>query len=331
MYETETSNIAKILNLKNPKNISSVEIIKFGRNSKVFKFLLNNKMFIAKFYETESKINRLDRELFFYDYLLTTDIDSTAKIIKFSKTKNCTIFSYINGKKIEHIQDKNILQCVKFVTELNKNLEVNKDDFNFAIDGVKTRIDHIKLCEDRINIMKSIENKSPIGKDFHIFFKDSIMKKWNILKKNFYENYMCDEFNNLIKNDELIISPSDFGFHNILLKNEKLFFFDFEYSGLDDPIKLVCDFISQPDQNINFNQINIFKNKLFCFLKNKKYYSELTEIFLPFHQLKWCCIVLNEFRSDKILIRDHAGLNTNNILQMQLSKAKNLYYNFFGN
>ena len=54
-----------------------------------------------------------------------------------------------------------------------------------------------------------------------------------------------------LKKEEMIISPSDFGFHNVINKNNKLFFIDFEYAGLDDPIKLICDFYCQPDQFIN--------------------------------------------------------------------------------
>ena len=41
-----------------------------------------------------------------------------------------------------------------------------------------------------------------------------------------------------------VFSPSDFGFHNALLKdNGKLCFLDFEYFGRDDPVKLMADFI----------------------------------------------------------------------------------------
>ena len=43
------------------------------------------------------------------------------------------------------------------------------------------------------------------------------------------------------------VSPSDFGFHNVLLEsNGRLRFIDFEYAGWDDPSKLICDFFCQP-------------------------------------------------------------------------------------
>ena len=45
-----------------------------------------------------------------------------------------------------------------------------------------------------------------------------------------------------------IISPSDFGFHNTLVRPDgELQFLDFEYAGFDDPAKLVGDFYACPE------------------------------------------------------------------------------------
>jgi thiamine kinase-like enzyme len=39
------------------------------------------------------------------------------------------------------------------------------------------------------------------------------------------------------------LSPSDFGFHNIIVISDwMLKFIHFEYAGWDDPAKMVCDF-----------------------------------------------------------------------------------------
>ena len=42
--------------------------------------------------------------------------------------------------------------------------------------------------------------------------------------------------------EDLQISPSDFGFHNALRTNTGPVFFDFEFSGWDDPAKTIIDF-----------------------------------------------------------------------------------------
>lgn len=329
MYETEILSVAETLEIKDLNSISSFKIIKSGRNSKVFKFVNNNTDYIVKFYEIHSGQNRLNREEILYEYLSSINNKKTAKIIKSNIAKNFSLFSFLHGKKIDLILDNHIVQCANFLIEINNCEKLNKDSFPIAIDGIKKRTDHLKLCEDRLNIMSSIDPKESIEKEFNNFFKNKILVQWEIISDYFYKNYMQSEFNNLISVDELIISPSDFGFHNILLYKEELKFFDFEYAGLDDPIKLVCDFISHPDQNVSVKQINIFKRKIFQFLKNEDHYNHLVKIFLPFHQLKWCCIILNEFRSDKMEVRRHAGYEDNNLLQKQLTKSKDLFHKYF--
>ena len=64
-------------------------------------------------------------------------------------------------------------------------------------------------------------------------------------------------FKKKIAQNETIISPSDFGFHNMLI-GKKCSFLDFEYAGIDDAAKLICDFICQPDLQLNKKQINFF-------------------------------------------------------------------------
>lgn len=124
----------------------------------------------------------------------------------------------------------------------------------------------------------------------------------------------------------MIISPSDFGFHNAIESGKKIFFFDFEYGGYDDSVKLICDFYCQPNQKVSQKLKEIFKIKI---IKNYKNYKELDYLIselLPINHLKWCCIILNEFLPGKLNIRKHAGQLKNDALQRQLIKAKK-YFN----
>ena len=56
-----------------------------------------------------------------------------------------------------------------------------------------------------------------------------------------------------------VLSPSDFGFHNAILKESgDLVFLDFEYFGRDDPVKLMADFIWHPGMKLS----NLQKRRL---------------------------------------------------------------------
>ena len=50
------------------------------------------------------------------------------------------------------------------------------------------------------------------------------------------------------------------------------------------------------------------------------------ESLLPAHRVKWCCILLNEFRLEDRQRRLHAGVEPDGLLADQLRKAK-LYFN----
>ena len=90
------------------------------------------------------------------------------------------------------------------------------------------------------------------------------------------------------------MSPSDFGFHNVIKKNKKLFFFDFEYAGMDDPVKLISDFICQPDYQLNKQQsIFFYKNILKIFPQSDAIERRFNAV-IDIHRIKWCCIILSE-------------------------------------
>ena len=59
------------------------------------------------------------------------------------------------------------------------------------------------------------------------------------------------------------------------------------------------------------------------FKKNSLKQLELyTKIFLPFHKLKWCCIILNEFKNENINSSRKISNERNQIMKIQLRKAK---------
>lgn len=92
------------------------------------------------------------------------------------------------------------------------------------------------------------------------------------------------------------LSPSDFGFHNALLcADGRLRFLDFEYAGWDDPAKAVCDFFCQPAVPVRREHWEAF---LTAAMDSPELTADLRQraaLLLPAYEVKWCCIMLNEF------------------------------------
>ena len=195
-----------------------------------------------------------------------------------------------------------------------------------AVDGIKNRKDHIKLCEEKIKQMKRVKPDSLIKKDFSFFLKDKIIPKFIEVKENFIKNDVFTLHKTKLSQNDMVVSPSDFGFHNIIKSKKNLFFLDFEYAGLDDPIKLICDFYSQPEQSLTLLQKKMFITNIFFKKHSLKQLELNTKIFLPFHKLKWCCIMLKEFKNETNKSDIKKFKLKTKIMKNQLSKAK-IYFN----
>ena len=113
--------------------------------------------------------------------------------------------------------------------------------------------------------------------------KKTLFKKFLELKDTLEKKYSKKKLKKKLSKNEIIVSPSDFGFHNIIKIKKKLFFIDFEYGGLDDPIKLLCDFLCNPDYKITKADQEYFKKKYFKLF----YYKNIEE------NLTYCLIFIN--------------------------------------
>lgn len=300
-------------------NMKNINEIKAGRNSKIYKVDLNKKSIILKFYLGKGT-QRIRRERQFYKYLNKINNKNTIKPISFNLKNNFAVYPYLEGKKIKKISTAHILKACNFIKKINNR---GPSKLFIAVDGIKNRKDHLKLVEKKINLMKLIKKNSLIKKDCFLFLKYKIIPKYNDIKKNLIKSNILKSSKFKLLRDQMIISPSDFGFHNIIESNKKLFFLDFEYAGLDDPVKLICDFYCQPDQSISILQKKLFIEKFLSRNEFSKDIKFLVKKFLPVHQLKWCCIILNEFKKKEYI--DYKNSVNNDILQSQLIKAKNYF------
>ena len=137
----------------------------------------------------------------------------------------------------------------------------------------------------------------------------------NIQKKT--KKNLNKEFKNNISIPNRILSPSDFGLHNTISKKNKLYFFDFEYFGWDDPIKLICDFLWHPGNNMSKKLKKRFLNKVInLFSKNYKNFENKLYVLLPLYGLRWSLIILNCFVKK--------NLKNKTLETIQLRKAKKI-------
>jgi hypothetical protein len=158
---------------------------------------------------------------------------------------------------------------------------------------------------------------------------DQVRSKWIIIKELAIHECAVNEINlhDSLPIEERIISPSDFGFHNCIIKeNKEIIFIDFEYAGWDDPAKMVCDFFNQVAVPIDGKYIDNFIEEFQSSKNNSQMVRNRIKLLLRAYRIKWCCIVLNVFINKNLERRIFANpnLNVSRLKSNQILKAKQI-------
>jgi len=99
----------------------------------------------------------------------------------------------------------------------------------------------------------------------------------------------------------LVLSPSDFGFHNALRRPDgRLVFLDFEYFGWDDPVRLVADLLWHPGMAITPAEAgSIYTTAQAAFGAGDGGFAQRFARAWPAIGLRWSLILLNEFLPER--------------------------------
>jgi hypothetical protein len=282
--------IEKTSNLK----IKKIKKIKGQKNSQVFKVVTNkNKELLLKYYPDpkNDKVNRSENE--FNSLKLIRNISTEVpKSILLNTSLNFALYEFIKGKKINKIKSDDIYNILKFIRKIQKikntknTLIKNAKESCLSINDLIIQINnrYAKLLE------VNIKNKNiKLKKFLHEFnsVKDNI---YNLIYKNFSKKNIL----NKLPNHQQIIHPADFGFHNSIKSNTKIYFIDFEYLGFDDPVKLICDFYWHPAMKLDKNISKLWLHESLKVF-NYKNISVKLQFLLNAYGLRWSLIILNDF------------------------------------
>ena len=126
-----------------------------------------------------------------------------------------------------------------------------------------------------------------------------------------------------------IFSPSDLGFHNILASTKekgRLFFLDFEYSGWDDPAKLLADFFHHVGQNVSWKHKWYLLEQFAAHRKQDPDFLKRWETIIDLVGLEWVLIVLNIIDPNEMERKQFANpnLNPTELVNCRLKKASQM-------
>ena len=273
-------------------NLSGVQkISSSGINSELF-LCKGQSIFIAKkFANDKESLDRLNREKCFLSFSNTVSPGFTPKLYEVHEEKSLILMEYFSGspyKETKNITNHELGRTLEFLSLLNQNKSIGKIQIpNKAKDSFEKIDTYFELINNRISCFTLNHLKKYNVKDIESCHK-LLTSTWNRVKKLTFNI----ENNNTSNYCEQIISPSDFGFHNAIKTTSGVVFIDFEYSGWDDPAKLVIDFFLQPGIPIPKTWIPQVIGKIEK-ISSVPNIVERVRILTPLFKIKWACIILN--------------------------------------
>lgn len=327
IISNETEKFSQIESFVGKNGIISVNAfkqLKNGRNSQVYLVEKGNKKWIVKKYHRHKndKRNRLDTEFGFLTFLTNNEVNHVAEPITFDIENNLGLFSYLPGEAPTQINKNLISQACEFIRKINdpKLIQANVP-FPDASEACFSIISHINCIKKRVTRLMNIIPARPIQYDVSGFVQSKLLPSLNKITKDIVEKCNDKKLQENLQEGSKIISPSDFGFQNTLIDKQTVYFLDFEYAGMDDPAKLICDFGCHPEIPVKDKYLRQFKDSFYPWLEEAEDSIHRSEMLMPLYRLKWCCIMLNEFTSTGKSRRDHAGEMFDYENQLQKSKT----------
>ena len=319
----EVKNMANFIG--NSDEVKSIEKLKGRGNSAIYKLHLFNKNKLAlKIYPEISYHDRLKSEFKSTEIFKELNIKNVQRPVAFNTLLDVASYDWIDGDSFSTYGVKELEASLSFLRTLHENSHAKQfTNFPMAADSCLKGLDIEKQIQRRLS---QLDLLSVEGSELEQFLTNEFKPiaqeiiSWSKFSWPIHPSYIES-----IQKDKLILSPSDFGFHNSLRsQNENLIFHDFEYFGWDDPAKLISDFSHHAAMNLS-KEIEEFWFQESAKIYGHELIDRLRAVW-PLHGLNWCLIILNEFKEDvwerRCSADNEKKWHRKEILSVQLIKAR---------
>ena len=252
-----------------------------------------NAKYVVKNYGCDGQ-DRMDREWSFLSRLKCAGLPCVPYPVFCDNSGRIAVFSFLSGKKLSasSISLANIINASSFI---GKVARVDADGLPDAKDAHFSLEAHVRSVEGRVSALEVASRSRPNKDEFKDFVANELRPFWKHIKLRVDLPSYIRHWDSM----RCFLSPSDFGFHNILQSEGRLNFLDFEYAGRDDLAKLLSDFRLCPEIKVKKKYSEIFCKNIIDDLELDKSFEKRLEILTNLGRVKWLCIVLNVFLPNK--------------------------------
>ncbi len=280
------------------KNISPIQ---GGNNNRVYRVETEGKSYCLKqfFTHEDDPRDRLKHEFRFLEFCKTQNVSHVPLLIASDKKLSIILMTWVEGRTAneDDVTPKNMMKIGEILEKMNTK-GLKEGVLPTASEACFSLIKHLKSVDRRVIALEDIDGRDEIAQEAVDFVVDELEPCYEKLRERFLAE--CAEvgldINLEIKWDVRVASPSDFGFHNVIVGgDDELHLVDFEYAGVDDAAKLICDFLLQVKLPVPADAKGILLDVFEDLGWDRLSLNERVRVLLPLYRMKWVCMMLNEF------------------------------------
>ena len=268
-----------------------------GFNNRAFRVDTGEKRYLLKEYfrDGQDSRDRLRAEYGFCKFASTFGGCGVAKPYACDTDEGIGLYEFIEGVdcRQEDVTLQRVLEAANFYKRLNEHRDCPAaKELEKASEACFCIEEHLRCVSQRVARLAAIPTDNPLDKMAVSFAQESLA----IRVREIEEVYGRTGLPGPVGTDEYSLSPSDFGFHNMLVDHGgSLRFVDFEYAGWDDPAKMVADFFCQPRIPVPVGWMDAFMEEAIGGQPWADGAMQRIQLLYPLYRVKWCCIIMNEF------------------------------------
>jgi fructosamine-3-kinase len=285
--------------------IHSITPVRGGRNSRVYHVRSAGNDFALKQYpsQAEDPRDRLGAELRALALMAGRGIDTVPRAVAADVEQGFALLTWLNGEPPGAIDTADIDQAAGFLAQIH----ALRGDSGAAQVGPAS-----EACLSGQEIQRQIEQR--LDRLYQASVGDNPLRRFldgpfaAAAERLFGRARTLLDFDATLAPDRRSLVPADFGFHNSLRRPDgALVFFDFEYFGWDDPVKLTADVMLHPGTSVAAPLIRRFRHAAETLYGTDRGFRPRLAAFHPLFGLRWVLILLNEFLPERWLRRVAAG------------------------
>jgi hypothetical protein len=280
--------------------VAAVTPLSGGRNNRLARVDTPAGAYVLKSFNAsvQDPRDRMGAEESFLDFAAARGVPGVTPPVARDWLGRAMLYPFVDGRRPEpgEVDETLLDRAVDFLAALNAPPRT-PDGLPIASEAAFSLQDHLDAIDARVARLDRLDPDAPYVEQARRFVADRLQPAWRDVRAHIEAAARSDgpALDRRLTRAQVCVSPSDFGFHNTLLTDDGLAVFDFEYAGVDDPAKLVCDMFCQPQVPVPARFFEPTIARLAELFDADAAFAPRCRLLLDAYRIKWICIMLNEF------------------------------------